>query len=368
MKDRNILSNYWSIVLLVISVPFISYFIILIWPTFDDWTSMTSPSFEPFFMKERFMFYGYHWRPFDTIIGYIAGLNPQLLYPAFNHCLVILGHFINALLIYRLTVLLGFTRLTSNIVTTVFFFLPATMATVLAVDSQNQTFAFTVDYVYLLHQPSHNLLLACLTLLLTLPFVYLVFIRQLSMFFSRRVACILLSMLIAASPHLFTVFSMMHTYGLLVFVILLMAISLSRYKINVKPVIISFLLFMLSAVTIDVHLWYCSFQSGEIGRQMAQDAVNKTHKPIEKAYTIIIDDDYTKLSSFCVVPCEAFGWGRAVQLETNYDWPTAFEDTTIARTPDAVEKARQIAQKVLNKSIADGVWIVNKTHIDVIEK
>lgn len=141
MKDRNILSNYWSIVLLVISVPFISYFIILIWPTFDDWTGMTSPSFEPFFMKERFMFYGYHWRPFDTIIGYIAGLNPQLLYPAFNHCLVILGHFINALLIYRLTVLLGFTRLTSNIVTTVFFFLPATMATVLAVDSQNQTFA-----------------------------------------------------------------------------------------------------------------------------------------------------------------------------------------------------------------------------------
>lgn len=473
MKDRNILSNYWSIVLLVISVPFISYFIILIWPTFDDWTSMTSPSFEPFFMKERFMFYGYHWRPFDTIIGYIAGLNTQLLYPAFNHCLVILGHFINALLIYRLTVLLGFTRLTSNIVTTVFFFLPATMATVLAVDSQNQTFAFTfdllaflcyvrrryigwilliflaawskenglmwalicpilaygfdyihrktlykhliigmgimaiyalayvlmprevvvydeyvptvtkvvlsitkfvftafvtVDYVYLLHQPSHNLLLACLTLLLTLPFVYLVFIRQLSMFFSRRVACILLSMLIAASPHLFTVFSMMHTYGLLVFVILLMAISLSRYKINVKPVIISFLLFMLSAVTIDVHLWYCSFQSGEIGRQMAQDAVNKTHKPIEKAYTIIIDDDYTKLSSFCVVPCEAFGWGRAVQLETNYVWPTAFEDTTIARTPDAVEKARQIAQKVLNESIADGVWIVNKTHIDVIEK
>ena len=37
MKDRNILSNYWSIVLLVISVPFISYFIILIWPTFDAW-------------------------------------------------------------------------------------------------------------------------------------------------------------------------------------------------------------------------------------------------------------------------------------------------------------------------------------------
>jgi hypothetical protein len=101
---------------------------------------------------------------------------------------------------------------------------------------------------------------------------------------------------------------------------------------------------------------------------MAQDTVNKTHKPIEKAYTIIIDDDYTKLSSFCVVPCEAFGWGRAVQLETNYVWPTAFEDTTIARTPDAVEKARQIAQKVLNESIADGVWIVNKTHIDVIEK
>ena len=73
MKDGKILRRYWGIVLVTILVPFITYAVIAIRPTFDDWTGMTSPSFEPFWIKERFMFYGYHWRPFDTMIGYITG-------------------------------------------------------------------------------------------------------------------------------------------------------------------------------------------------------------------------------------------------------------------------------------------------------
>lgn len=475
MKDGKILRRYWGIVLVTILVPFITYAVIAIRPTFDDWTGMTSPSFEPFWIKERFMFYGYHWRPFDTMIGYITGLNPQLLYPAFNHCLVVMGHFINALLIYRLTIVLDFNRQSANIVTIVFFLLPATMATVLAVDSQNQTYAVsfdllaflcyiskskykylgwilfvflaawskenglmwalicpilaygferikrnvlykdlvigigiiaiyalayllmprevvvyeeyipnstkvlvsgiklllttfvTVDYVYLLHEPSRNLLLAIISLLLTLPFVYIVFIRPIYYIFNRRITCIVLSMIIAASPHVFTVFSMMHTYGLLVFVMLLMAISISSYN-NIKPVFISLVLFLMSSTAIDIHLWYCSLQSGETGRRMAQEAVRKTDKPIERIYTVIIDDEYPKLSSFCVTPSEAFGWGRAAQLETNYKWPTEFKDTTIARTVSAPEKARQIAFKVLSTSSAGCVWIVNKEYIDVIKK
>ena len=174
-------------------------------------------------------------------------------------------------------------------------------------------------------------------------------------------------MIIAASPHVFTVFSMMHTYGLLVFVMLLMAISISSYN-NIKPVFISLVLFLMSSTAIDIHLWYCSLQSGETGRRMAQEAVRKTGKPIERIYTVIIDDEYPKLSSFCVTPSEAFGWGRAAQLETNYKWPTEFKDTTIARTVSAPEKARQIAFKVLSTSSAGCVWIVNKEYIDVIKK
>ena len=77
--------QYWSILTIIVLTPFFLAVAIPILPTFDDWTSLVSPSFEPFFSKERFLFFGYHWRPFDSIFGYIVGRNPQLLFPLLNH-------------------------------------------------------------------------------------------------------------------------------------------------------------------------------------------------------------------------------------------------------------------------------------------
>ena len=75
------IKKYWGVVLVVALTPVLLWAAIQILPTFDDWRGTTSPSFEPLFRKENFFFYGYHWRPFDCIAGYISGLNPQLLYP-----------------------------------------------------------------------------------------------------------------------------------------------------------------------------------------------------------------------------------------------------------------------------------------------
>ena len=86
------LKKYWSILCILTLTPFLFWATIPILPTFDDWTSLTSPSFEPLFTKERWLFFGYHWRPFDSFFGYILGLNPQLLFPTLNHCCVVLGH------------------------------------------------------------------------------------------------------------------------------------------------------------------------------------------------------------------------------------------------------------------------------------
>ena len=280
------LKEHWSIILVIVLSPLLLYAAIQILPTHDDWAGTTKPDFSAFFTKEHFLFYGYHWRPFDTWIGYIVGRNPQLLYPTFNHVLVIVGHVICSLLVYRLLKTLGFNSTSCNIATFFFFIAPATMATVLAVDSQNQTYALvwgiiaflyyinngrwkyfiwpflifmatlskenglmwalicpilafgfhfidkrtlrkdlligisimvvyalailllpkdiiihpeyvpedlktvknivkfffstfiTVDYIYLLHQPSRNLLLALITLALSMPFFYYVFVKK----------------------------------------------------------------------------------------------------------------------------------------------------------------------------------------------
>ena len=455
--------------------PFLLFATIQILPTHDDWVGTTSPDFTPFFTKEHFLFYGYHWRPFDTWIGYIVGRNPQFLFPFFNHICVIIGHFICSLLIYRLLIILDFNRLSSNVTTLFFFITPATMATVLAVDSQNQIYALiwdilafisyitkkykyllwplfvfiatlskenglmwalicpilaygfdfvdkktlkrdsiigiiiilfyflaiallpknmvihpeyvpdslkivkniikfffssfiTVDYIYLLHQPKQNILLAALTLSLCAPFMYVGFIRQLKHIIQKKTLCIIICMFIAVTPHLVTVFSMMHTYGGLLFVGLLVACGINQCKNNKKNIIISFALYIVAAITINVHLIKESIASGLIGKKMAQEAIQKTKPYTKDVYLIIIEEDFEKLSSFCTIPSEAFGWGLAARHETNYQWPETIIDTLIERSIDYHTTAKNIAKEKLQKKQFDCVWIADHDNIEVINK
>lgn len=456
--------------------PFFLWAAITILPTFDDWASLTRPTFEPLFIKERWLFYGYHWRPFDSIIGYILGLNPQLLFPTLNHCLVVFGHLACSFLLYNILTILGFKQSAKNIATLFFFITPATMATVLAVDSMNQTYALmwgmtafvsyiklkrikyivwiplifiatlckenglmwalicpilafgfdiidkrtlkkdvliamvimiayaliiilspkeiiihpdyepgimkvvknivkflfttfiTVDYVYLLHQPSRNLLLAAISFLFSIPFGYYILSHILKSFAYKRIICIIICMLIAVGPHLLTIFSMMHTYAGLPMLAIIVALSINNNnKIN-NTLIISFVIWIITAMAIDLHLWMESEKSGLTGKEMAIEAVRKTGEPVKSVYVIIIEDEYTKLSSFCVVPNEAFGWGLAAQYETNYQWPEIIKDTTIERSHSAIEIAKRMGKEVLNDKSYECVWIINHKNIDVMKR
>jgi sporulation protein YlmC with PRC-barrel domain len=100
---------------------------------------------------------------------------------------------------------------------------------------------------------------------------------------------------------------------------------------------------------------------------MSIEAIQKTGEPVNSVLVIIIEDDYPKLSSFCVIPNEAFGWGMAAQYETNYQWPKIIKDTTIVRSSDAMEKARRMASEMLITDTIDCVWIVNHDKIDVVK-
>jgi hypothetical protein len=466
--------DYWSIILIILLSPLLLYAVWFILPTHDDWAATTTPDFTPFFTKEHFFFYGYHWRPFDTWIGYLVGRNPQLLFPAINHLLVVLGHFLSVVALFKVLIVLGFNKKTINVSTLFFFIIPATMATVTAIDSQNQVYALTtdliaflfyvknsknkyifwpiliflatlfkenglmwalicpvltygfdlidkktlkkdllvglgimiayaliiaiqpkditihpeyepgvlkiiknivkflfssfitVDYIYLLHQPSRKLLWAIVSFLFALPFLYIVFIRQWHLFSHKKMWCTAICLLMAVLPHLLTTFSMMHTYAGLAFITIMIAYSINTYKEQQKTLILSFVLFLIVSVAIDIHLIDSSIKSGRIGNQMAREAIQKTGKPMKSVYLIIIEDDYPKLSSFCVIPNEAFGWGWATQYETNYQWPKNIQDTTLVRTPDAVEKAYSLGRKRLKNW--DCIWIINHQQINVINK
>ena len=472
----NLLRSNWSIVVVGLLSPLLLFAVLPILPTHDDWTSLTTPDFQPFFTKEHFLFYGYHWRPFDSWIGWLVGRNPQMLFPAVNHILVVVGHVLCSLAVFRLLATLHFHQTAINIATVFFFMTPAVMATVTAVDSQNQVFALTidivaflcyikqnkakyilwplliflatlckenglmwalicpllaygfhlidqktlkkdtligilimisyalvilllpkditihpdyepgmmkvvkntikflftsfitVDYIYLLHQPSRNLLYAGATLLLSLPFVYHLFFKQWKAFLCKQMLLIIICLFIAVGPHIITVFSMMHTYAGMALIAIIIAFGIHQFKQSTKVVLISFLIWLMTAWVIDIHLIHSSIQSGQIGKRMAQEAIRQTDTPVQRVYVIIIEDDYPKLSSFCVIPYEAFGWGLAAKYETNYQWPETISDTTIVRSSDAVEKARKMAVETLNSNQYDCVWIVNHQDIDVIKE
>lgn len=472
--NHQIARDYWSIFIVILLTPLLLYATLSILPTHDDWAGTSTPDFSPFLTKEHFLFYGYHWRPFDTWIGYIVGRNPQLLYPTFNHILVVFGHLCASLALFKLLAVLGFNKTIKNVATLLFFILPATMATVTAIDSQNQVYALltdmiaflfyiknnkykyilwpfliflatlfkenglmwalicpilafgfdiidkktlkkdlfvglgimivyalailiqpkniiihpdyepgllkvihnlikclfssfiTVDYIYLLHQPNRNLLLALASFLLSLPFFYYLLIRQCKLFIHKKIVCVILCFLIAIGPHLLTIFSMMHTYAGLPFVILIIAYALDIYKGNTKPVFISLILLLITAIAIDIHLINASIKSGQIGKKMAQEAIKKTGKPADKVYLIIIEDNYPRLSSFCAIPNEAFGWGLSTKYETNYQWPKSIKDTVITRNTDAIDSARKIGKGKIKSKLYDVVWIADKDKIDVI--
>lgn len=460
----------WSIIVIIAITPILLWVTIPILPTFDDWSATTSPDFKPLLAKEHFLFYGFHWRPFDALTGYIVGKNPQLLYPLFNHCCVVLGHAVSTLLVLRLLTILKIGSTSRNIATVFFFITPATMATVLAVDSINQTYALllnliaflcyislehwkkyvvwtififlstlfkenglmwalicpilaygfnfvdyhtlkkdliagigimvlyalavillphditiypdyvpdnmkiiknivkfifssfvTVDYIYLLHQPNRNLLFAAITLLIAIPFLYQVINNDIKIYRQKRIWCTVICLFIAVAPHILTVFSMMHAYAGLALVAILIAIAFERQSSKW-----SFVLFFTVAVAIDFHLWHESLKSGLVGKEMAMKAIQKTGKPVKNVRVIIIDDDYPKLSSFCVIPYEAFGWGLAAQYETNYKWPDIVQDTTIERSVTAVADAYTLGYKLLDKRLCDCVWIVDHKDIEVI--
>ena len=474
LNIKEYIINHYAWIIILLLMPFMLWGIILILPTFDDWTSLIAPSNEPLFIKERFLFYGYHWRPFDSIFGWIVGRNPKVLFPMLNHICVVIGHLGCTLFIYKLTEIFKFNPSARNISLLFFFFTPAMLATVLAVDGLNQTYAnfwgllatisyikiqgktkyliyfllitisalckenglmwaiiipimyygfdyisfkqlkkdiliglyiiilyavaiillpknieihpdyipttikiinsilkfllsswFAVDFVYLFFKPDRNLLIAAITFLLSIPLIYYIF--RLSNIKKKACICLLLCQMIAVSPHLITVYSMMHTYAGLCFVALLIGYTAHTVtqKRNIK---IAFILFMVVAFFVDIHLWYTSYESGLLGKKMAEEAILKTGKPVDNIHLIIIEEDFQKVSSFRVITSDAFGWGIAAQYENNYTWPKMIKDTTIERSSDALNKARTLAIDALKSKKYDCVWIVNHNHIDVISQ
>ena len=122
-----------------ISTPIALLAILQILPTFDDWTTLSLPNYDPNYSLYLLPF-GMTWHPGDAIWGYINALNYHL-YPTLNHIMIFLAHLGSTFIIYKITQKLDFKPLSRNITTLFFYLSPCTLGTILSCDALNQSYS-----------------------------------------------------------------------------------------------------------------------------------------------------------------------------------------------------------------------------------
>ena len=217
---------------------------------------------------------------------------------------------------------------------------------------------YPIDYASLIHPQHRHLVVVIITGLLPLPFLWLL-LRSFKL--QKTLVVLLLSFFIGAFVNLMTVFSVMHCYAILPFVTLMIALLCERIK-NKKVLIVSALLYLLTASFTLLHHGYASFLSGKMGEQMAKSIVSQCDRPVNKVMVIHLDKGETKYSSFWVIPFEAFGWGYSVLQQTGYQWPKTIIN-------EEIRNRKQLKSLLLKaeKAGCDGVWFAEGDQVKRIK-
>lgn len=222
-----------------------------------------------------------------------------------------------------------------------------------------------IDYMSLVFAPQRNWLLALLTVILAMPFLFWLIKIVLPLLKKRTVIVLILCFFILAAPHLLTLVSIMHNYAALSLAALLVAVIIQNINLKTyRMTIATFVLFLIAAIITDIHHFLGAREGGLLSKQLATEAIIKTEKKVKRAYCINIDNNEPKYSSFGVPSIDAFAWGLSVRHYTSYQWPEEINDTLISA--ENKEKATTIAKHALNNG-ADCVWIVDGKHIVVVK-
>ena len=217
---------------------------------------------------------------------------------------------------------------------------------------------YPIDYASLIHPQHRHLAVVVITGALPLPFLWLL-LR--SYRWQKPLIILLLSFFIGAFVNLMTVFSVMHCYAVLPFVALMIALLCERFK-NKKVLIVSALLYLLTASFTLLHHAYASFLSGKVGEQMAKSIVSQCDRPVNKVMVIHVDKGETKYSSFWLIPFESFGWGYSVLQQTGYQWPKTILNEEITDR----NQLKSLLPKA-EKANCDGVWYVEDDQVKRIK-
>lgn len=457
---------------ITICLPLVMWATIILLPTEDDWgAAPPEPNPEDFSLSILLPRYT-SWRPFEHLYGWLVG-HYRFLFPGLAHVIVVIGHYIGTIMVYKLCESLNLSKLSRNIATIFMFISVGCLTALTGCDGMSQTWVQTIglislytyiknkgkglswlllvalatlikengmmwaiavpivggfvtgkrilevirnlvygclfivfymilhfslptatnyelntdyfqfsptrllrnlglyilytwipaDYASLFHPEHRNIIVFCITAIISLPFLIYVFIINRKALRNSLTLVLFIGMLIVSAPHTLTIFSLMHSYAGLGMAALLLGSILTNIRKN-KTIISLFILYSVSCLYTAAHHYQAAYESGLMGKRLSLEAVKKTGKPAEKVFMVYVDDGYHRYSSYYTLPCGAMGWCIGPMWENKFEWPKEWNCKTILKA----EETKEIPHLTdsIKREGYDCIWVLRNNHIDVI--
>lgn len=224
-------------------------------------------------------------------------------------------------------------------------------------------FTFTwlpLDYTHLLHAPHRNLLWVAASAVTALPFIYVLFVKQMRRMREARIIGLILAYFIVVGPHLVTIFSLMHTYASLGIAALIVGCFADNAAAGRRLLCGTFAAYVATCVVVNALHCRAAYDSGQKGRQLSLEAIRQVGKPVNKAFLIAVDSGETRYSNFYVLPWETFDYGNGILWENKYAWPDTLDSEVLKA--GAFSKAAKVDS--LMQAGYDCVWVLDKERIE----
>lgn len=177
-----------------------------------------------------------------------------------------------------------------------------------------------LDYISLMFGPARNWASVTLTAAASSPFLLTLASGLRRAVADRRFLCAAACAVVAALPHLATMFGNMHCYASLPMVALAAAILATHCR-GRRLVAATFALYMAACAFSSFRHWQAARRSGEVGKAMATEILRQSHGKPQRVLLLYDEETEAGFSTFCTTPMQSFGYGEAVRMLTRYEWP-----------------------------------------------
>lgn len=228
---------------------------------------------------------------------------------------------------------------------------------------------FSIDTTAIIYDK--NILLSLITILLNLPWIYVLF-RLIRNYLQNKTHFLVLGLMliivvVASSPSLLTRAGELSPHPVIPLLTLFLGIILAEFKEKLRFSKITLVLFFISLMIVDIHKYILIYQAGKVGNDIAIELKEKTKVNPENVLLLIVDN-YSELKhgAFHPVAGRSFHEGDAAFWLYKYKYPK-HKKVVMIKPQNNIDINKQVEDSVKfhNKGF-DCVWIVNNMEVQVI--